>query len=116
MADLSIQEFDQDGLEATYSAADSDGDTATNRGFLVLHVKNGDASSHTVTVTAQRTSVSVSGYGPADLDDVVVAIPAGGERFIGPLPVKTYNNANQKVEISYDAVTSVTIAAIKMTA
>lgn len=114
MADLSIQEFDQDGLNASYVAASAGGDTATNRGALVLHVKNGDASSHTVTVTAQKTTVSVSGYGPADLDNVAVTIPAGEERFIGPLPVKTYNNANQKVEISYDAVTSVTIAAIKM--
>lgn len=114
MATLSVQEFAQDGLDATYDAADAGGDVVTNRGSLVLHVKNGDASSHTVTVTAQTTTVEVSGYGVADLDDVVLAIPAGEERFLGPFPVKTFNDANQQIAITYDAVTSVTIAAIKL--
>lgn len=114
MADLTIQSFDVDGLNATYAAASAGGDTALNKGQTVLHVKNGDAVSHTVTVTAQVTTLDVTGYGEATFTNVAVAIPAGAERFIGPFPQKTFNNASGQVAITYDAVTSVTIAALKM--
>ena len=115
MADLTIEALLEGGLEASYAAASSGGDALLNlQGDVILHVRNGDASSHTVTITAQDTGHEVPGYGAMTKSDVQVAVPAGEDRFIGPFPRQAFNDANGKVQVSYDAVTGVTIAALKV--
>lgn len=113
MATLTVQAIDEDGLNATYSAAASGGDDFANSpsGRIFLHVKNGDASSHTVTVAAQDNTLTIPGIGSVTKADASVAIPAGEERFLGPFPYGAFGSAPA---ITYDAVTSVTIAAIKV--
>lgn len=112
MATLTVQTIDEDGLDATYSAASAGGDDFPNTpaGRIFLHAKNGDASSHTVTVAALDSSISIDGLGALTKSDASVAIPAGEERFLGPFP---YGAFGSSPAITYDAVTSVTIAAIK---
>lgn len=114
MATLTAQDVSTAGLKATYAAASSGGDVVANDGNIILHVKNGDASSHTVTTTAQVTSKEFEGFGSATFSNSAVSIAAGGEKFIGPFPIKTFNNTAGNIAITYDAVTSVTIAAIKV--
>ncbi len=115
MAALTIQTIAEAGLDASYAAAASGGDSARNdNGDVFLHVKNGDASSHTVTVTAQRTSATVPGMGTTTKSNVAVAVPAGAERMIGPFAPLAFNDSSNDVAITYDDVTSVTIAALKM--
>lgn len=113
MATLTVQQIVEAGLEATYSSCDVGGDTfandTTNRTFI--HVKNGDASEHTVTVTPQTTSKDVAGFGTMTKPNISVAITAGEDRFIGPFPVGAFSNAPA---ITYDAVTSMTIGVIKI--
>lgn len=46
--------------------------------------------------------------------DAVVAVPAGGERVIGPFPKARFNDASDKVLISYSGVTSVTVAVLEV--
>jgi hypothetical protein len=46
--------------------------------------------------------------------DRAVAIPAGEERLIGPFPSAIYDDGNGKVQLTYDAVTSMTIAALRL--
>ena len=46
--------------------------------------------------------------------NAVVSVPAGDERFIGPFPTGAFNDAAGKVQITYDDVTSITIAALRM--
>ena len=115
MADLTIQDVVEGGLAASYAAAAAGGDAVLNlQGDVFLHVKNGDVSSHTVTVTAQDTSEDVPGFGNMTKANLAVAVPASGERFIGPFPRQAFNDANGKVQITYDDVTSVTIAALTL--
>lgn len=113
MATLTVQDVTESGLEATYSAAEAGGDTFNNSqgGRTFIHVKNGDASSHTVTVTPDQSSKEVAGFGTLTKPEISVAIPAGEERFIGPFPHLAFSSAP---DVQYDAVTSVTIAAIKV--
>lgn len=113
MATLTVQSITESGLEATYASADAGGDTfandTTNRIFI--HVKNGDASDHTVTVTPATASKEVAGFGTMTKATVAVVVTAGEERFIGPFPRGAFGN---NPAITYDAVTSVTIAAVKV--
>lgn len=113
MATLTVQQIDEDGLEASYDAASAGGDDFQNSpaGRIFLHVKNGDASSHTVTVAANESTIQIDGLGTVTKDDASVAIPAGEERFLGPF---AYGAFGSSPAITYDAVTDVTIAAIKI--
>lgn len=74
-----------------------------------LGVKNDDASPKQVTITAQTTSASTGSLaGTLTISNIVVSVPAGEERQIG-VPA-AYSNAGT-ISITYDAVTSLTVAA-----
>ena len=51
--ELTANNLSEAGLQVSYSAASSGGDTVANDGRIILLVKNGGASS--VTVTVSRT-------------------------------------------------------------
>ena len=108
MATLSVQTISRDGLEATYDAAAGGGDEFTNSGDEFIHIKNGDVSAMTLTIVTQAT---VDGQA---VGDRTVAVPAGEERIVGPFPTGTYNDGTGKVQLTYSAVTSLTIAALKL--
>lgn len=117
MATLTVQSIVEAGLDATYSAAAALGDTFANNnvraGRVFLHVKNGDASSKTVTVTPEVASTTVPGFGTVSKATVSVAIPNGEDRFIGPFPLTAFGASPA---ITYSAVTSVTLAVIEVPA
>lgn len=117
MATLTVQSVSDSGLDATYSNAASGGDTFANNNVracrVFLHVKNGDGTSKTVTVTPEITSTTVPGFGSVTKANTEVAIPASEDRFIGPFPLTAFGEAPA---ITYSAVTSVTIAVIEVPA
>lgn len=110
MALLNIQTITAPGLAPTYGSANAGGDkvslAATN---VFLHVKNGGGSSVTVTVTTQSTN-----YKGLTVPDRTVSVPASGERMIGPLDPSLHADINQQASIGYSAVTSLTIAALRI--
>lgn len=109
MAALTIQDIVRAGLDPTYETAAGGGDTAANlNGDVHIHIKNGSGGSVTATFETPRT---VDGLA---VDDLAVPIPAGEERFIGPFPPSTFNDGAGDVAITYSAVTSVTIAALRI--
>ena len=114
MATLAVQDIIEAGLAPTFGSAAAGGDVAANDGRMFLWVKNGDASSHSVTVTAQATSLNVKGYGTMTKANAVVAVPASGERLIGPFPQSAFNNTSDQIAITYDDVTGMTIAAVRL--
>ena len=117
MAELTVEDIVEAGLNATYNAADVAGDAAlNNNGDVMLHVKNADASSTTVTIAAQKASTSKDGFGTVSKANAVVAVPASGDRFIGPFPREAFNDAANKLVISYSSVTALTIAVLKVPA
>lgn len=107
MAQLTVQKSVPAGLNPTYDAAAAGGDTFLNDGMTVLHVKNGGGSSINVTIN------SVTACDQGFDHDIVVAVPNGGERLIGPLPTGRFNDTGGLASVSYSAVTSVTVAAIQ---
>lgn len=107
MAILTAQTLPLSGLQPTYASAASGGDQAPVGEKLVLHVKNGDASSKTVTVATPGT------VGDLAVADASQAIPAGDEAFI-PLKSTYRDPATGRASITYSAVTSVEVAVLQL--
>lgn len=106
MAALSTQDVVATGLAASYSAVAGGGDTFTNDGNVMLHVKNAGASPCTVTIACSGT------YKGAAITNQAVAVANGAEKFIKPYaPDITGNTA----ALSYSYTTSVTIAVLRFT-
>lgn len=101
---LAVQNIDRDGLDPVYDAAVSNGHSIRTSGREFIHVKNGDTVAHSVTITTPTVVLGLA------VDDLVVSIPAGAERMIGPFPSATFGNP---VEINYSAITAVTIGAFR---
>lgn len=113
MATLTVQKVAESGLSASYSVAAAGGDTFQNSSDdrVFLHVKNGDAVSHTVTIAASPSTYTQAGLGKLTKSDISVTVSASGDQFIGPIALGAFG-ANP--DIQYDAVTGVTLAAIKL--
>lgn len=113
MATLSVQSIVATGLSPAFASAAAGGDEFVNDERTYLHVKNGDASPHTVTITKQRATVQgPDGFGDIALSDIAVAVPAGEERLI-KAPPAIYNDSNGKAQVTYSAVTSVTVGVFR---
>ena len=116
MAQLTIQKVAEAGITPAYASATSGGDKVKNaNGDIMLHVKNTNAATRTVTVTAQRTTATPPGMGSTTKANVAVVVPATtGDKMIGPFPTLAFNDAGNDLVISYDAVAGLTIAALRL--
>jgi hypothetical protein len=95
------------GTNLTMATAAGGGDTIVGGSGTLLVVRNGDASSKTVTVVRPGTT-----YGTAD-PDIALVIPAGGIAiFRIPSEFADPTDPVGGVDITYSAVTSVTVAAV----
>lgn len=112
MATLTVNVLTEDDDNISLVAADVAGDEYANSNRTFLYVDNQDASSTNVTITVQTTTVEVSGFGTLTKADKVVAVPAGEQRWIGPVPA-AYDDASKNVQVSYSSVTSLSVAAVK---
>lgn len=101
------------GTATTPASAAAGGDSVANpRGNTILRVTNGGGSSINVTLAAQVTTRAADGTFPAmTLANQVIAVANGTTKLIGPIP-PAFNDGNGNVQITYSAVTSVTIEAI----
>ncbi len=90
-------------------AATVGGDAFDNDGATLFAVKNGAGAPITVTFAFSAT-----------LDGVAVAagkqvsVPAGATVVAGPFPKGIYNDANGRVQVTYSAVTTVTVKTVKV--
>lgn len=116
MALLTVMDIDEAAVEVSASlvAADAGGDSFANTGDVYVWVANGDASPHTITVTAQNASVRVPQFGVLTKADSVTVVPAGESRIIGAFPQQPFNNTNGQALVTYDAVTSLTVGVFRM--
>lgn len=104
------QDITRAGLNVTMSAANVDGHSIVNNGKTWMRVTNGGASPITVT---QRIPKLIDGVAPAN-SGKQVSIPAGGTRELGPWPPEDYAQADGSVWVDFSAVSSVTVAAIRL--
>lgn len=115
MATLTRQALNEDGLTASYASAAALGDQVTNAdGKTFLHIKNGSGGSITVTVSEQISGTTVQSpqYGKLTKASATKAIGSGAEAFFGPFAKAGFNDVNGNIQITYTAVTSLTIAAV----
>lgn len=112
MAELTVEQITTDGLDPTLVAAEAGGDTFSQpNADVFLYVNNADTASKQVTVTAETTEKEVSNWGTLSASDVVVSVPGGEFRLIGPFPRGPYTT---NPAITYDDVTDLTIGAIQL--
>lgn len=108
MATLTAQVPTQAGITPTYAAASAGGDQVACDDRLYLHVKNTNAATRDVTIA---TPGNVDGLAIAD--NVITVAATTGDRIIGPLKASLYADANGFAQITYSAVTNLTVAAIR---
>lgn len=107
MSQIATQTVTQAGLSPSLQACSSGGDTYSPSATTFLYVKNGDSAQHTVTV-----HTTFSAYGQP-ISNVAVPVPAGAEMMLGPFdPGMVADPETTLATVTYDAVTSMTIAAI----
>lgn len=108
MATLATQQISQTGLGASYASAAGGGDAFTPDDKTFLHVKNGSGASINVTLTPTGT------YDGLALGALVIAVPAGADRMIKPPAAEILRDPSTGLAaITYSAVTTVTIAALR---
>lgn len=111
MAQLTVQQITQEGLAAAFVAASGGGDSYQPNPHTFLAVKNGSGSSINVTI-----ATTAEEYGEP-IDDIVVAVPAGDTVFLGPFqPGEVAQPDTGLADITYSAVTTVTVAALTIAA
>lgn len=109
MAALATQQIGLPSLLPTFAAAAGGGDTAApgNKSFLV--VKNGGGASINVTLAVAGND----DFGNAR-PDLVVAVLNGTERYIPLNRAELINPSTDRIDITYSAVTSVTVGVISL--
>jgi hypothetical protein len=108
MSTLTNQSIVAAGLEATYAACAGGGDDFVNSGKDFIHIKNGHTSPQTVTINSQAACNQGFDH------DIAVEVTNGEERLIGPFPKDRFNNASDKVLLTYSGVTALTIAILRL--
>ena len=112
--DLTTQIIVKGGLLPVYGAATaSEGDMFRNTGKEFVHVVNGGGAN-----PCDVTLVTPAQIKGLDIEDKTVSVPFGDERMIGTFEPGLYNQAAGatdagKTYITYDQVTSVTVAVIR---
>jgi len=113
MATLAAQKSIETGTTVTLASASGGGDEFVNTGVEFIVVDNQHASaSYNVTVTAQTTSLHHQQYGTVTKSNVVKAVAAGNMTVIGPFKQQAFNDTNNKVQITYSAVTDLKVAVV----
>lgn len=100
------------GTAITTAAATGGGDAMSCGPSMMLEVINAGASSSTVTFAVPATRVWESGVA---IGPLVRSVEAGATRFIGPIDAQTFADPTTSLcTITYNQVTSVTVAAIQL--
>lgn len=108
MATLTVQTTPITGAaDLTMASAAGGGDEFVNDGKTFFVINNGGGAQITVTFATPQT---VEGLAVAD---GALTVDAGEIGMAGPFPTRTFNDSDGKAQITYSAVTSVTVAAVR---
>ena len=107
-APLTVALAARTGVDMVGVSCASGGDSFANDGQEIIQVFNGDSGSHSVTVVTQAAPDGGA------VTALTVAIAAGVTKTLGPFPTGVYNDTNGLVQITYTAVTSMTIKVLKV--
>ena len=103
-----IQDVLETGLSATYEAANVDGNFFSNNNITCFHLINEAITPVTVTITSRIPD----NFGITH--DQTVTVPASSETVINYMSKRRFNDINLYTDITYSAVTTLTVAAMKV--
>lgn len=111
MATLAVTAASVAGIDiaAVDIAAAGGGDSFVNDGKTLFYVLNGGGSPITVTIAFQPATVA-----GGTVTDPTVSVAAGAHKVMGPFDPRYYNSASGMVDITYSAVTTVTVLPIRV--
>jgi hypothetical protein len=113
MAVLTVTQVTLAGTLLGAVAAGAGGDSFPNDGYTFFYVKN--ASGASINVTFDAPGALPPDQANAFDPDVLKPVAAGAERCFGPFTDKArFNDANGRVNVTYSAVTTVTVAAVRV--
>jgi len=113
MAVLAVSQILITKIAQTLAAAAGGGDSFPNTGKEVFAIRNAGSS---ITLTAVASG-AVCNYGLAasTAHDQVITVPNDSVVYlIGPFPTLRFNDSNGRVQFTYSAVTSVTVAVFSL--
>lgn len=110
MAEITLTDASKDGVNIATQACESGGDYFVNDGKTVIYLYNGSGGD--ITVTFDSPNQCSQGF----YHDDAVVIPGTGTvyKYVGPFNQKQFNDSNQRVNITYSAVTSLVIGGLKL--
>lgn len=108
MATLTVGTIVRTGTATALVAAAGGGDQFANDGNTYFEVNNGGGSPITVAFVVQRTVDGLAVTNPGG------SVTNGTRKRFGPFKTGIFNNANDRVEVTYSDVTSVTVEAVKL--
>lgn len=110
MAILTVQKPALAGAVLAKQAAAAGGDSFPNSGVEFVNVTNTHATDPR-TLTFDAPGICSLGLAADPVHDSVVVVTALTTRTIGPFPVRQFNDANGRVQITYsDAAANISIA------
>lgn len=109
MATLTVHTLTRSGDSKAYVAADVAGDLVPNDGKVFLHFKNTNAATRTATVNSVKPCDQ--GF---DHNEAILVAATTGDEMCGPFDPARFNDANGMLSVTYDAVTNLTVAAVRL--
>ena len=108
MAKLTAQKIDKSGSVKTYAAAAAAGDTFDSFNGVLIHAKNVNVGTRTITITTVDDPIITPGAGSLAVPDIVVTVPASGDALFA-VPASHLSNAGLAT-MTYDDETDLTLA------
>ena len=110
MAAITVQNVTKDAsLTPSFVAASELGDYFANTGKIIVYAKNVDAGDSKVITVASQVQCSLG-----STHNITVTVPASSEEIVGFFSVDRFNDANGRVQMTYDDHTDLTLAAISI--
>ena len=101
MATITPLKITEDGVTGAFGNCAGGGDEFTNSGVEFVRIYNGNASTRTVTVTAQTTNYYLPRYGKLTKSNITKTVANGNTVFLGPFRPSVFNDASEKVQVTY---------------
>jgi hypothetical protein len=108
---LMLQKLQSTGVAPSYVSARAGGDEFENDGLTWLLIRNGAVEVSVTFATYKYIDDQHFSSVPLKVSDRIVVIPANNERYIGIFPKDLYNDPNGSVQMTYDKIDNVTVAA-----
>jgi len=102
MATLTPLKITEQSVSGVTAACDTDGDEFVNTGIEFIRINNGHAgTTYTVTIVAQTTTYQFPRHGKLTKSNTTKDLGPTESALIGPFKTTVWNDASDKVQVTY---------------